>query len=418
MAPPTLRKEDYHVACIAAIPEEYAAFIQMFDLLHTRPQGIDEADPNKYEFGTIAGHNVVFCPAGRSGTDNAATAATDLRRSFKEIKFGLVVGIGGGVPSDICDIRVGDVVVAAPGHLSSGITHHDRGKQLSGEFIQLDFPVSAPRELQGAVCEMQAIDILRESKIPDIISAVVERRPLFQRPDEQYDLLFQSDYEHVPGSPTCNNCSKERLVKREARKQLVPQVHYGPIASGNQVVKSAAKRDSLRRLYGVYCVEMEAAGVMISLPSLVIRGISDYADSHKNDHWKKYAALSAAAYAKELLTRIPPFGTGGSLRETHREIGQPTAPPSRGPAIEDLLDHKAQQIRAGDWRASIVDLLKVLGLKWDSRSRQELADILQVSEGSSGSPKRNNALRRVLMGHLRVENGEIAYLSELERLKY
>lgn len=44
---------------------------------------------------------------------------------------------------------------------------------------------------------------------------------------------------------------------------------------------------------------------MDSFPCLVIRGICDYADSHKNKIWQPYAALTAAAYAQELLSVIP-----------------------------------------------------------------------------------------------------------------
>jgi nucleoside phosphorylase len=44
---------------------------------------------------------------------------------------------------------------------------------------------------------------------------------------------------------------------------------------------------------------------MDSFRCLVIRGISDYADSHKNKMWYPYAAATAAAYAKELLLVIP-----------------------------------------------------------------------------------------------------------------
>jgi nucleoside phosphorylase len=51
---------------------------------------------------------------------------------------------------------------------------------------------------------------------------------------------------------------------------------------------------------------MEAAGLMDNFPCLVIRGICDYADSHKNKRWQAYAALAAAACAKELLLVIPP----------------------------------------------------------------------------------------------------------------
>jgi nucleoside phosphorylase len=83
-------------------------------------------------------------------------------------------------------------------------------------------------------------------------------------------------------------------------------VHYGTIASGNQVRKDAAERDRVSaELGGVLCFEMEAAGLMNSFPCLVIRGVSDYADTHKNYKWQAHAAEAAAAYAKELLSVIP-----------------------------------------------------------------------------------------------------------------
>lgn len=50
---------------------------------------------------------------------------------------------------------------------------------------------------------------------------------------------------------------------------------------------------------------MEAAGLMDNFHCLAIRGISDYADSHKNDVWGPYAGAIAAAYSKELLIVIP-----------------------------------------------------------------------------------------------------------------
>jgi nucleoside phosphorylase len=83
-------------------------------------------------------------------------------------------------------------------------------------------------------------------------------------------------------------------------------VHYGTIASGNQVMKNAAERDKVSaELGGVLCFEMEAAGLMNSFPCLVIRGICDYADTHKNYQWQAHAAGTAAAYAKQLLSVIP-----------------------------------------------------------------------------------------------------------------
>jgi hypothetical protein len=70
-------------------------------------------------------------------------------------------------------------------------------------------------------------------------------------------------------------------------------------------MKSAIVRDSLANEYDILCFEMEATGLMHDFPCLVIRGICDYADTHKNDQWQGYAAATAAAYAKELLEIIP-----------------------------------------------------------------------------------------------------------------
>lgn len=95
-------------------------------------------------------------------------------------------------------------------------------------------------------------------------------------------------------------------MERKSRDNQKTVVHYGKIASGNQVMRHAAKRDRVSSEFGgVLCFEMEAAGLMNSFPCLVIRGICDYADSHKNKRWQAYAAGAAAAYAKELLLAVP-----------------------------------------------------------------------------------------------------------------
>jgi hypothetical protein len=72
------------------------------------------------------------------------------------------------------------------------------------------------------------------------------------------------------------------------------------------VVKHGVERDEISKgLGGVLCFEMEAAGLVNEFPCIVIRGICDYADSHKNKQWQEYAAATAAAFAKELLNIIP-----------------------------------------------------------------------------------------------------------------
>jgi nucleoside phosphorylase len=70
-------------------------------------------------------------------------------------------------------------------------------------------------------------------------------------------------------------------------------------------MKDSDTRDRLAEQYGILCFEMEAAGIMDGLPTLIIRGICDYCDSHKHKEWQGYAALTAAAYAKVLLSGLP-----------------------------------------------------------------------------------------------------------------
>jgi nucleoside phosphorylase len=82
-------------------------------------------------------------------------------------------------------------------------------------------------------------------------------------------------------------------------------------------MKDALVRDTLAAEKDVLCFEMEAAGLMNQFPCLVIRGVCDYSDSHKNKEWQGYAAMAAAAYTKDLLYRIPP-----NKVEAEKRIGE------------------------------------------------------------------------------------------------
>lgn len=140
--------------------------------------------------------------------------------------------------------------------------------------------------------------------------------PGYEYQGVENDHLFDSSYEHVSG-PGCSECDVERVLKRDTRRTPgVPKVHYGIIASGNTLVKDAASRARLLRHldFDCICYEMEAAGLMNDFPCLVIRGICDYADSHKNDRWQPYAAATAAAFAKELLSYVPTVEMGETVK--------------------------------------------------------------------------------------------------------
>ena len=96
-----------------------------------------------------------------------------------------------------------------------------------------------------------------------------------------YDRLFQPDYEHINSKRDCSECDSAKEVDRQERSDQDPYIHYGTIASSNQVIKDARKRDLISK--NCLCFETEAAGLMNNFPYLVIRGICDYSDTHKNN---------------------------------------------------------------------------------------------------------------------------------------
>lgn len=123
----------------------------------------------------------------------------------------------------------------------------------------------------------------------------------FTYPGVNEDILFKASYVHEDDKPLCNSCDPGQVVPRPPRESTAPFIHYGLIASANQVMKNGRTRDKLGEELGILCFEMEAAGLMNHFPCLVIRGICDYSDSHKNKQWQDYAGATAAAYARELL---------------------------------------------------------------------------------------------------------------------
>jgi nucleoside phosphorylase len=303
--PCRLRRDEYTIGWICALPIELAAAQEMLDEEHDDLER-DENDENLYSLGSIGGHNVVIVclPAGRIGNNPAAAVATQMRATFKGIRFGLMVGIGGGVPSADADIRLGDVVVSQPDRISGGVVQYDLGKATPSGFDRTGSLNSPPQILLGAVAKVRANELRGRSRLSEYFSQL-SRVLRFQRDNVGPDILFEAAYDHE-GGQTCGSCKKERRVDRQRRESEEVVVHYGTIASGNQVMRDGRTRDRVsRELGGALCFEMEAAGLMSSFPCLVIRGICDYADSHKNKTWQAFAAAAAAACAKEVLSVIP-----------------------------------------------------------------------------------------------------------------
>ncbi|CAH0049118.1 unnamed protein product [Clonostachys solani] len=329
---------DYTVAWICALPKERAAATVMLDDRH---EGLPRlpGDTNSYSFGNIRQHNIVITclPSGHYGTVNAAVVANNLARSFPQIVFRLMVGIGGGVPNiPNIDIRLGDIVV---GH---DVLQYDLGKTTQGgEFHCTSSPVKPPPEMLTAVSELRGCHEYEQSQISAILRDVYSHVPgmkHYQNPVHCPDRLFDSTYEHVPSKENCDQCDQSRLIQRLPRASTAPQIHYGTIASGNRVIKHAESRDTWAKK-GCLCFEMEAAGLIDHFPCLVIRGICDYCDSHKSKEWQEYAATTAAAFAKELLLSMPP------APHPNPEVGTPAfVELDREPHSDKKLSQKLEKL--------------------------------------------------------------------------
>ncbi|GLA56177.1 hypothetical protein AnigIFM63604_005047, partial [Aspergillus niger] len=298
---------DYTVAWICALPLELAAAKAMLDDVHP-PLPQPESDHNVYTLGRVGSHNVVVAclPGGVYGTISATGVVSHMVSTFPTLRFGfgLMVGIGGGVPSPRNDIRLGDVVVSRPTTNSSGVIQFDYGKTLRGGRFQHTGSLNKPPPvLLKAVSQLESGCMTGERPTFEILNATLHKnekiREEFLRP--KVDWLFPPTYDHKDSEHNCSACDQTQLMDRSERGTDQPYVHYGLIASGDQVMKDAKTRDSIARDLDILCFEMKAAGLMDELPSLVIRGICDYCDSHKNKQWQGYAALAAASYAKALL---------------------------------------------------------------------------------------------------------------------
>lgn len=303
----------YTVALICALPEERAAATAMLDEKYQNTQNQDPLDTNSYTFGRIANHNVVIAslPAGDYSTSRAAMVAGQMLRSYAFIQLRLMIGIGGGVPTPDFDIRLGDVVISQPQGRLGGVVQYDRGKRTpGGKFERTGQLNKPPPLLLTALASLRADIEMLGFDLGTYLYENLQNQPRmlerFGRPDEKDDL-YRAEYDHQRGnSQECDNCDRSQLISRYHRrspKQV--KFHYGTIASGNSIIKNGSERDKISHdLGGILCFETEAAGLMDDFPCLVVRGICDYADSHKNKKWQRYAAITAAAYAKKLLSNI------------------------------------------------------------------------------------------------------------------
>ncbi|KAM3502736.1 hypothetical protein MY10362_004646 [Beauveria mimosiformis] len=321
-----LANEDYTVGWICALTTEYVAAQVFLDQEHMPPTFTATHDNNDYTLGRIGQHNVVIAilPGGEYGIASAATVGRDMLHTFPNIRIGLMVGIGGGAPTSKHDIRLGDVVVSEPRDGLAGVFQYDYGKNIQDQpFHKTGFLAPPPPILLTATSGLRAkYERYGHSIHQDIMTRLVAEKRLkrkYSRPAADTDCLYRSHVIHSQSESSClDNCGRDAqsVSIRTARDEDEddPAIHYGLIASANQLMKDAKLRDQYANEKGVLCFEMEAAGLVNHFPCLIIRGICDYADSHKNKEWQGYAAMTAAAYARDLLYKISPKKVEGEKK--------------------------------------------------------------------------------------------------------
>ncbi|KAM6516644.1 hypothetical protein FALCPG4_014822 [Fusarium falciforme] len=343
------RRDDFEVAIICALPLEYDAVSYIFDEFWDEDgdqYGRATGDPNSYTTGRVGKYNVVLALLPHMGKTNAASAAASMRSSYGGLQLALLVGVCGGMPRGRDgEILLGDVVI------SKTVIQYDFGRKYPDKFVRkntvednLGRPNKDARNLVATFETDRGLDRLEQQTTHFLRQlqanvAQTRRRGKYDYPGTAEDKLFEPSYRHKHHmSPTCIcrdcfsdfdpvcdealgsscaslGCDDKHLIARK-RLQAQPQseheggdttpqpaVHVGVVASGDGVMKSAADRDRLSREAGVIAFEMEGAGVWDEVPCIVVKGVCDYADSHKHKGWQNFAAATAASASKAILER-------------------------------------------------------------------------------------------------------------------
>ncbi|KAF7532252.1 hypothetical protein G7Z17_g13661 [Cylindrodendrum hubeiense] len=340
-------RDDFEVAIICALPLEYNAAFLIFDEFWGKDgdqYGRAPGDPNSYMTGCVGNYNVVLALLPHMGKINAASAAASMRSSYGGLRLALLVGVCGGMPrGEDSDILLGDVII------SKTVVQYDFGRMHPDKFVRKDAvgenlgrPNTDIRSLLVVFNTDPGLDQLEEQtahflqELRDKV-AQTKRKGKYDYPGTAQDRLYEPTYRHKHHAPPvclCHSClsdsdpvcdtalgsscvdlgcddkhlvvgnrlqSKRQLELERSEKAHQPGVHVGDVASGDMVIKSAAHRDRIARDTGVIAFEMEGAGVWDEVPCIVVKGVCDYADSHKHKGWQNFAAATAASASKAIL---------------------------------------------------------------------------------------------------------------------
>ncbi|MFG2045741.1 hypothetical protein [Dactylosporangium sp. NPDC048998] len=294
------------IGIVTALAEEYDAVTALLDGARACPV---VGDPATYSVGYLPSrdpdhaHVVAVSVLPEGGNDIAATACTNLTRSFPTVTCVLFAGIAAGVPDPgraERHVRLGDIVV--PWEV---VDYDHVDVRPDGPRLRPGFPQPSPR-MTAAVNRLLTRD--RRGDHPWEFWLDTGRRPdlaRFQRPPEDTDVLYAPD--------ESGRRIKHPSLRRSGHRKGAPKVHRGRIGSADRSLRDAVTRDDLARRHDILAVEMEIKGFgrasfLNGVEWYVVRGISDYGDSRTTPIWRGYASLAAAAFTRALLGECDPLG--------------------------------------------------------------------------------------------------------------
>ncbi|KAK6502297.1 hypothetical protein TWF506_002880 [Arthrobotrys conoides] len=326
------RRDDFTVGWICAIDIELSAVRSVLDEKYETKLPVPEYDKNLYEYGRIGGHKVVITVLPSMGITQAGIVATRMSSTFPRLRFILMVGVAGGAPSETNDIRLGDIVISKGAGRCSGVVQYDFGKETEGgEFLPTGWFNAPPALLVSAAVSLKARG---KGQLGEDIWNIFTEGSFskgFGFPGQKEDTLYESGCLHAReekdgksvAKEDCEDCDKSKIYRRTPKRRPNdhPHIHYGIMASANKVMKDGKKRNQVIQETAKWagaeplCFEMEAAGLMNDFPCLIVRGICDYSDAHKNKSWQPYAAINAAICARELLKQVSPTISAGLVED-------------------------------------------------------------------------------------------------------
>ncbi|KAJ4854324.1 uncharacterized protein T069G_11303 [Trichoderma breve] len=283
-------REDFHVAIICTLPLEYDAVSLVFDQFWDEDgdsYGRAHGDTNTYTTGQIGKHNVVLV---------------------------LLPNMGTGAD----EILLGDVVI------SKTVIQHTLGRQYPNKFVAKDTVYDSlgrpNKDVRTLIASFETERRRRQLRqkagqyLRDLQSAAIKERHRcsYRYPGVGEDKLFAASYRHKHRASQKCKCTQETNgLCEEAAQALCSTlmcdegqlIFVGCVASGDTVMKSGEHRDRIAGQRDIMAFEMEGAGIWDEVSCVIVKGVCDYADSHKNKVWQPFAAATAASVMKAMLGR-------------------------------------------------------------------------------------------------------------------